>query len=134
MGVVVQGTAVRDPYVSSAAPASTLSPAVTYGGAMEVSSGGQQPKKTGCNDPLFALLFYIDVAAIFAVAFIYGGDVLSAVGAGDVDSPTGFETYVDLWKSASELWIFVVPTCLGLALAHVLFLLFVWFTATSMLP
>ena len=101
---------MNDPYVSTAQPASNLTPAVTYGGATEVSSE-QQPRKTGCNDPLFALLFYIDVAAIFAVAFIYAGDVLADVGGANFNDATGYETYVDFGINASESWIFSFATC-----------------------
>ena len=59
--VVVQGTAV-------AAPAQQQHH-VGGGGATETE---HQPAKTGCNDPIFALLFYGNLGAILAVAAIYG--------------------------------------------------------------
>jgi hypothetical protein len=58
--VVVQGTPV-------AAPAQQQH---QYNGA--ATGTEHQPAKTGCNDPVFALLFYVNLAAIFAVAAIYG--------------------------------------------------------------
>lgn len=66
--VVVQGTAVS-------APVATGSP---YGDTAEVTTTpNRTPAKTGCNDPIFALLFYGNVAAMFIVAFIYGGAALN---------------------------------------------------------
>lgn len=55
--VVIQGTAVS-------------APAGGGGGATDTEH--RQPAKTGCNDPIFALLFYCNLGAIFAVAAIYG--------------------------------------------------------------
>jgi hypothetical protein len=56
--VVVQGTVVNAPPMS--------------GTQVEAGNHEHQPKKTGCNDPIFAFLFYGNLAAIFAVAAIYG--------------------------------------------------------------
>jgi hypothetical protein len=60
--VVVQGTAV------GASPQNDVG--VPYGGT-EVTQTNQEPSKTGCKDPLFALLFYLNVTAIIVVAAIY---------------------------------------------------------------
>ena len=60
--VVVQGTAV-------AAPAQQQQEPYGGGGATETE---HEPAKTGCNDPIFALLFYGNLGAILAVAAIYG--------------------------------------------------------------
>ena len=60
--VVVQGTVVNAPTTGG-----------TGGTQVEAGNTEQhQPKKTGCNDPIFAFLFYGNLAAIFAVAAIYG--------------------------------------------------------------
>ena len=56
--VVVQGTVVN-------------APQATAGTQVEAGNAEHQPKKTGCNDPIFAILFYGNLAAIFAVAAIY---------------------------------------------------------------
>ena len=70
--VVVKGTQVRvgDP-LANPAP-NPYGGGVQYGA--EVTQGNQEqgPKKTGCNDPIFALLFYGNVAAIAIVAVMYG--------------------------------------------------------------
>lgn len=58
--VVVQGTAVARPPEP-----------VTHGGGTGTNVE-HQPSKTGCNDPIFALLLYGNVAAIVAVAVVYG--------------------------------------------------------------
>ena len=63
--VVVQGTAVS-------APQQTQD--VGFGG--ETMETEQTPSKTGCKDPIFALLFYGNVAAIIAVCGIYGRDAM----------------------------------------------------------
>lgn len=55
--VVVQGTAVQPSFGDSPQP---------------VADAEHQPAKGGCKDPLFALLFYINVFAIIAVAIVYG--------------------------------------------------------------
>jgi hypothetical protein len=73
--VVVQGTAVGAPYPTQSN--------VGYGGPVEVSGPGatQEPPKTGCKDPIFALLFYMNVGAIAAVAVIYGLDAIAGENA-----------------------------------------------------
>ena len=65
--VVVQGTAVP-------APQQTQNVAFGGGEALETE---HTPSKTGCKDPFFAILFYLNVAAIFAVVAIYGRDSFS---------------------------------------------------------
>lgn len=60
--VVVQGTNVQ--------PAFGDNPE----GNTEVS---HEPSQGGCKDPIFAVLFYVNVAAIAAVAIIYGPDAFS---------------------------------------------------------
>lgn len=66
--VVVQGTPVEVPATQATGGGA---------GATNVAAGNQendqqQPKSTGCNDPIFAFLFYGNLAAIFAVSAIYG--------------------------------------------------------------
>mmetsp|Transcript_4832 Transcript_4832/g.12426 ORF Transcript_4832/g.12426 Transcript_4832/m.12426 type:complete len:468 (+) Transcript_4832:198-1601(+) len=63
--VVVQGTAVQQ----------VTELPVPAGGPTEVSE--RPASKTGCQDPIFAVLFYINIAAIVAVAAMYGGDILT---------------------------------------------------------
>eukprot|EP00536_Pseudo-nitzschia_multiseries_P010266 jgi/Psemu1/297527/fgenesh1_pm.307_\ len=60
--IVVQGTAVS-------APQQTAD--VSYGGAME-QTNNREPAKTGCKDPIFAILFYINIIAVVAVVGAYG--------------------------------------------------------------
>ena len=64
--VIVQGTAVN------AAPI----PAQVYGDVGETGVTTPTPAKTGCNDPIFALLFYGNVAAQVVVAMVYGRDAV----------------------------------------------------------
>jgi hypothetical protein len=61
--VVIQGTAVQQPALGS----STEPMGVEQG-----AGGDHQPAKGGCKDPIFAILFYVNVAAIVATAVIYG--------------------------------------------------------------
>mmetsp|Transcript_26589 Transcript_26589/g.73136 ORF Transcript_26589/g.73136 Transcript_26589/m.73136 type:complete len:100 (-) Transcript_26589:4186-4485(-) len=65
--VVVQGTVIA-------------APAVSYGGATETTTD-RQPAKTGCKDPIFAVLFYINVIAMFAVVGVYGVSAMDGVDA-----------------------------------------------------
>mmetsp|Transcript_16458 Transcript_16458/g.30592 ORF Transcript_16458/g.30592 Transcript_16458/m.30592 type:complete len:474 (+) Transcript_16458:122-1543(+) len=58
--VIVQGTAVQSP-AAQAAP--------HHG---DGNQDDQQPPKTGCNDPIFAILFYGNLAAICYTAVAYG--------------------------------------------------------------
>jgi len=73
--VVVQGTAVP--------------PADNYGGATatETQQGQEEPSKTGCKDPIFAVLFYLNVIAIVAV-FITSGNNES-----NSESPINYDNY-----------------------------------------
>jgi hypothetical protein len=74
--VVVQGTAVANP--------ATTATAVPSGNAANLENNQQQPASTGCNDPVFAILFYGNLAAIFAVAALYGPAALDGTTS-DVD-------------------------------------------------
>lgn len=69
---VVQGTPVSSPYGGETTGLST-GPGVAGTGTEQ-----HEPKKTGCKDPLFAILFYVNVAAIIAVCSIYGKDALNS--------------------------------------------------------
>ena len=66
--VVVQGTLVQPDFGLSPSPLETGH----HGDTTE-----HQPAKTGCKDPLFAILFYVNVLAIAAVAFTSGADAFS---------------------------------------------------------
>lgn len=67
--VVVQGTAVQQPAFGE-----SLEVANVNNGASNIN---HEPAKRGCNDPLFALLFYANVAAIVGVAIVYGPDAFA---------------------------------------------------------
>jgi hypothetical protein len=74
--VVVQGTAVQPDFGLSPSP-------------VEIQSDSDhQPAKTGCKDPLFALLFYVNVIAIVGVAVVYGPDAF------DETATVTYEGYV----------------------------------------
>lgn len=80
--IVIQGTAVS-------APAQTTQ-AVTYGAEFETpSSNNPEPAKTGCKDPLFAILFYCNVAALLIVVVLYGIPAMR-----ESDSSTNYLRYV----------------------------------------
>jgi len=66
--VVVQGTAVQPPFGGSPQPAGD------FGGATQPhgGNGDNEATRTGCKDPIFALLFYGNVIAMAAVAAVYG--------------------------------------------------------------
>lgn len=101
--VVVTGTAV--------APPSQYNTGVPTGGT-EVSQTNES-SKTGCKDPIFAILFYVNVAAIIAVVAIYSG------GIGDLNGSTSqYLPYVSILVVvgvlsilASGLGLFLLMTC-----------------------
>ena len=62
--VVVQGTAIQ--------PAFGSSPQPVYNNGAAPANVEHEPAKGGCKDPIFAILLYINVAAIAAVAIVYG--------------------------------------------------------------
>jgi len=67
--VIVQGTAVVAPPRNDGG--------VSYGGA-GVAETNQEPSKTGCKDPIFAILFYMNISAICVVAVIYGKEAMAS--------------------------------------------------------
>lgn len=79
--VVVQGTPVANPNATpSDAPG--FSSALGSGGGNAAPTnteftGKGEKQETKCRDPIFALLFYACVAAIVAVAVVYGPDAVS---------------------------------------------------------
>ena len=107
--VVVQGTAVSNPYVTNAnansyEPTSnnnayeptTNNPSANNNQNGHIVSGGGNSGGGGggffgtkCNDPIFAVLFYINVIAIAFVAVAYGGGALSGVNQGSNTSDEG---------------------------------------------
>eukprot|EP00584_Thalassiosira_punctigera_P006265 CAMPEP_0172529190 /NCGR_PEP_ID=MMETSP1067-20121228/3331_1 /TAXON_ID=265564 ORGANISM="Thalassiosira punctigera, Strain Tpunct2005C2" /NCGR_SAMPLE_ID=MMETSP1067 /ASSEMBLY_ACC=CAM_ASM_000444 /LENGTH=499 /DNA_ID=CAMNT_0013313195 /DNA_START=127 /DNA_END=1626 /DNA_ORIENTATION=- len=74
--VVVQGTAVASPYDHTTTATATASrqPARSHGAS---NDGRGEKQATRCRDPVFALLLYGNVAAIVAVAGIYGTEAFS---------------------------------------------------------
>jgi hypothetical protein len=88
--VVVQGTPVANPhYAQPSAPYATSPTA--YATAVTNPSEKGETQETKCNDPIFAILFYICVIAIVAVAVTYGPDAVSA--------PTGNFNYTGVVKA-----------------------------------
>jgi hypothetical protein len=71
--VVVQGTAVASPYDHN----THSQPSATASRAPADPEGGGEKQETRCRDPIFALLLYGNVAAIVAVAVIYGTEAFS---------------------------------------------------------
>jgi len=74
--VVVQGTAVVQG-TPVARPAPRNNGDVPYGGATQVSQNNsndqQEGSKTGCKDPFFAILFYVNIIGVFATVFALSG-------------------------------------------------------------
>jgi hypothetical protein len=66
--VVVQGTAVQAPFGASPQPEGNFGSSPHP----QASDGENEAAKTGCKDPIFALLFYANVIAMVAVAAAYG--------------------------------------------------------------
>lgn len=99
--IVVQGTAVSDPYANHPEPTGFASGFQDshnepHYSSSDVVKGERQ--ETKCRDPIFALLFYINVSAIAAVAFAYGlpayqnidGDNADGVNADGVNAYSGY--------------------------------------------
>jgi hypothetical protein len=63
--VVVQGTSVETPFGASPQPTSLSNQQFDH-------SNDDEAAKTGCKDPIFAVLFYINLFAIITVAAVYG--------------------------------------------------------------
>jgi len=104
--VVVQGTAVVPPSRTQTATSVRM-------GGTEVSQRNESSSKTGCRDPIFAILFYVNVAAIIAVVAIYSGNVT-----GDEGSIESLVPYIApflvvgiLSLLASALGLFLLMTC-----------------------
>lgn len=72
--VVVHGTSIGNPYAGSSQPPSG-----------NWTKGERQPTK--CRDPIFAVLFYINLGAILGVAAILGSDSLQgqSTSTGNID-------------------------------------------------
>jgi Plasma-membrane choline transporter len=91
--VVVQGTPVAHP---STIPSSAggggyagSAPVANNNGASGDGPHGGEKQETRCNDPIFALLFYVCIGAIVAVAAIKGPSALTAP-----KSNVNFEPYI----------------------------------------
>jgi hypothetical protein len=68
--VVVQGTAVSPPQAVG----------VSYGDGQATATAAteNEPSKTGCKDPIFAVLFYVNIIAIVVVVITYGKEALNS--------------------------------------------------------
>lgn len=102
--VVVQGTAV--------VPPSQTATSVPMGGT-GVSQPNESSSKTGCRDPIFAILFYINIAAIGVVVVLYGGAMTGGEGStGDLSQYIApFITVGILSLLASAVGLFLLMTC-----------------------
>ena len=92
--MIVQGTAVAAPAVPVASP--------TFNEATQIS---QEPsnKKTGCNDPIFALLFYGNIAAIVVVFIMYGKQAMSGDAADEYLTYVRFGFTLTMWPTVWHL-------------------------------
>jgi hypothetical protein len=66
-----------------------------------------QPARGGCKDPLFAILFYINVGAIVVVAILYGPGAFSSTSSFDY---TGY-----IYAAAISAVLSLIFSALGLA-------------------
>eukprot|EP00978_Attheya_sp_CCMP212_P026660 scaffold88174_cov57-Attheya_sp.AAC.7 len=100
--VVVQGSAVASPYAHSTSPSPPRSSAVPT-----TDGDWQKGEKQGtkCNDPLFAILLYINVGAVAALAAVYGQEAFP----GEDESTASNIDYVG--------YMLVVFICAGAAFA-----------------
>lgn len=112
--VVVKGTAVSAP---PAVVAETMSATHPTSGT-QIASGTDDrpganggPPKTKCNDFVWALLLYGNVAAILAVAVVYGPGSF-----GGADSTDGFDYTGYVWAGLICAVISVILSGFGLAL------------------
>jgi len=87
--VVVQGTAVP--------------PANNYGGATatETPQGQEEeePSKTGCKDPIFAVLFYLNIIAIVVVFITYGNNESNS------ETPFNYDNYEQYVSDAAVIGV-----------------------------
>ena len=99
--MIVQGTAVAAPAVPVASPTSNEA-SYGGGGATQIS---QEPsnKKTGCNDPIFALLFYGNIAAIVVVFIMYGKQAMSGDAADEYSTYVRFGFTLTMWPTVWHL-------------------------------
>ena len=80
--VVVQGTAVAQPYNPYEHKAATPTDQAPTTSAAATSTQGGEKQPVKCRDPIFALLLYGNVGAIAAVAAIYGSKAFEGVNEG----------------------------------------------------
>ncbi|KAL9184924.1 hypothetical protein ACHAXT_002701 [Thalassiosira profunda] len=87
--VVVQGTAVASPYDhTTSQPAASAPTDQPTSSAVARSGGGGEKQATRCRDLPFALLLYGNLAAIIAVAAVYGADAFTDAIS---DSTSGYD-------------------------------------------
>ncbi|GAX15263.1 hypothetical protein FisN_1Hh700 [Fistulifera solaris] len=79
--VVVQGTPVANPHVQGAGFATSIT----------TPQAGQK-QAARCNDPIFALLFYVTVIAMVAVSVIYGPSAMESDENGESYDYSGYVT------------------------------------------
>jgi hypothetical protein len=108
--VIVQGTAVGHPHATTTAEPMGGHPHGGGGGSTGVQAGAtpHQPAKTGCNDPIFAILLYVNVAAIVAVVLVYAP--------GSFDGSSGFDYSGYVYAAVVTAVISVIFSGFGLAL------------------
>jgi hypothetical protein len=81
--VVVQGTPVANPHVQGAGFATSI--------AGDTPQAGQK-QAARCNDPIFALLFYVTVIAMLAVSVVYGPSAMESDENGESYDYSGYVT------------------------------------------
>ena len=74
MPVVVKGTAVNAPAEDFG---SSPRPVEMAGGTRSGNQGQMDPPKSGCKDPIFAVLFYVNLFAILGCGIVFGPDAFS---------------------------------------------------------
>ena len=98
--VVVQGTPVQNPNSGggfASALGSGSAPAYTSSAPPPPSNDREGKKESSCNDPIFAVLFYVALVAICAVAGIYGPDAIkTGEDTANNQNPIEYEGYLIL--------------------------------------
>lgn len=120
--VVVQGTPVNQNQAFGITGLENSRPPVAHSNnANNGNSSADRSDKveTSCNDPIFAVLFYLTLAAIVAVAALYGPDALSSTSG---NSDADYTSYVIVTvifvvvsffgAGAGMALLFWIPQCL----------------------
>jgi len=66
------------------------SPVIVAGDHVAPQQANQSERKPQCKDPIFAVLFYVNIAVIIGLAATMGKDALNVSGGGSVNDYSGF--------------------------------------------